>query len=120
MIFALGQSSRIGGRHRNQVALPQRNAQVADGEAVSIIFYALGNDRRRTALGEVLHRFDKMVLEFVLRNPVDEMPIDLDVVRRDLRPHAQIGKSFAQIVNGDLVAQAAVVRERSVKYQDSH
>ncbi len=55
-----------------------------------------------------------MVLQAVFRNSVDEMSVDLDVVGVDFRPHAQIGEAFAQIVDGDLVAEAAQLRDRLV------
>ena len=52
------------------------------------------------------------MFERVFGNAMDEMPVDLDVVGPDFGPHAQIGETFAEVVDGDPVAEAAVMRQR--------
>ena len=50
-----------------------------------------------------------MELDAVVGDAMNEVAIDLDEFRPQLRPHAQVGKALAQIVDGDLEAPSAIL-----------
>jgi hypothetical protein len=46
-------------------------------------------------------RADELALEGVLMNAVDEVPVDLHVVRAQLRPQAQARIAGTQVIQGN-------------------
>ena len=53
----------------------------------------------------------KMELDAVVGVPCTKMLVDLDELRAQFRPHAQVGEALAKIVDGDLEAAPAIVQQ---------
>jgi len=100
-----------GGGAGDEVTLTAGDTQVADGGEVGLPLDAFGDDEGAAGFGDVVHRAHQLEFEGVVGDAVDEVPVDLDELGAQLGPHAQVGKAFTEVVDGDAVAQAPVVQQ---------
>ena len=98
-------------RPSDEIALGTGNAHVANAGEIFWTLDPFGDQRGIADFGQILHRPDKMVFDPVIGDAMDEMLVDLDVFGAQLGPHAQVGKTLAEIVDGDLEAAPAIVQQ---------
>jgi len=102
---------RLGSRSRDEIALPTGNAHIAQTTEIFNPLDAFGHQRGIADFAEILHRTHKVVFDPVIGNAIDKMLVDLDELGAQLRPHTQVGKTLAQIINGELKATPPVLVE---------
>jgi len=91
--------------------LNQRNIELAQSIQLIFRFHSFGNQDATTRIGDLVHCPDKMKLERIPMNVGNEMPVNLDEFGPYFRPHAKIGKSFAQVVHGNTDTHTPNVRQ---------
>ena len=102
-------ADRLHRRSGDEVALAAGDPHVTDTDKVFGTLDAFGHQRGIADFGKILHRPDEVELDAVVGDAVNEVAVDLDEFRSQLRPHTQVGKAFAQIVDGDLETPPAIV-----------
>ena len=98
-----------------QVALDQVDAHLGEGRQFLDQFDALGDHLGAGGLGHLQDGVDELALDRVLVDAVDEVAVDLHVVRTQLGPEAQAGVAGAEVVQGDGEAHGAVVVQGGVE-----
>ena len=102
---------RGGRRPGNKISLRTRDAQITDKSEVFTTFDSLCDNRCMADLGEILHGANEVVFHPVIGDSMDEMFVYLDELGPHFRPHAQVGKTFTEIVDGNLEAAPAKMQQ---------
>ncbi len=120
----LGEIGTAGGDHRQQgldlarrgrrraaqqIALHQVDAHASQGRQLFVGLDALGDHLGPGGFGHLQDGADEFAFHRIAVDGFDEMPIDLDEVRAQLRPAPEAGIARAQIIEGDGEAHGAVV-----------
>jgi len=102
-------------RAAEQVALHEIDTHV--GEHPQLVFQldAFGDHFASGGFGDFQDRVDELSLDPVLVNAVDEVAVDLHVVRAQFRPHPQARVTCTQIVQSDREAHRAVMTQGRVE-----
>ncbi len=98
-----------------QVALDQVDAHFGQYAELFDQFDAFGDHLRARHLGHLQDRLDEFALHRIPMDAVDEVAVDLHVVRAQLGPQAQAGITGAEVVQGDREAHRAVVMQGVVQ-----
>ncbi len=85
-------------RAAEQVALHQVDAHFSQHREFFRQLDPLGNHLRARGFGDLQNRTDKLSFQCILMNAINEMPVDLHVIRTQFRPQAQARIPCTQVV----------------------
>src|SRR5574343_1937363 len=104
-------AQRVAGRPGNEIPLAAGDAHVADADEILGSLYAFGDQRGVADFCQILHGAHEMELDPIVGNAIDEVLVDLDELRPQFGPHAQVGKAFAEIVDGYLETASTIMQQ---------
>ena len=92
------------------IALTQAKAQPVQAGQVVGGFDAFGNHPRASGVGDGLNRADKLLLGGITGDALGKVFVQLDIVRAQLGPQAQIGKPLAQVIQRNAKPHVPIMR----------
>ena len=98
----------------DEITLAAGNPHLAQAIEIFTAFDPFGDQCGIADPGQILHGAYEMVLDAVIGDAMYKMLVDLDEFRLQLGPHAQVGETFTQIVDGDLETAPAIVCKHRV------
>ncbi|MCY1535777.1 hypothetical protein D9M68_711970 [compost metagenome] len=102
-------------RAAEQIALQQIDAHFRKHGEFFLQLDAFGDHFGPRGLGHLQDRADELAFDRIQVDAIDEVPIDLHVVRAQFRPHAQARVAGAEVVEGNRKAHGAVVVQGGVE-----
>ena len=110
-----GVARRLFLRPTEQIALHQIDTHLRQHRQLFGQLDAFGDHLGARGFGHFQDGADELAFDRILVNAVDEMTIDLHVVRAQFRPQTQAGVAGTQIIQGDGKAHGTIVVQRVVE-----